>query len=447
MFGVVVLVIVSCVVNATAPASGAIPTFGFAHVTRDFGLNGISALDHWTEIRDLAEVSDGALLLRVTRRDAFGAAVAEGVVRLRADGSLDPTFAVSGLTPGELTVPLDAGTHLLVRSDGRIHLSDGVVLQYTATGEPDLTFGNNGRGFFSVGGPAFELADGFVLHAAPQQVALGGLGLQVFSPTGAQDLSRLVFTGLETNKIIPLQAPGGAHLVVTYNSPLASEPGHLLAIRPDGSLDTSFGGGDGIAPLQFDPNSAGPGLLFDAALQADGRVVMLFNSGSIDRLRVMRFNSDGSRDASFGVDGNIYVQGCGGGSVVTEPNGRIDLVLWYRFEDPPVNDDDPNKTFVVRLLTNGAIDPTFNVNGSEVGSVTLGELAVSDRSGAARALRLRSGDLVVARTQLGPTSSLELVRIAFDESSTPLPVASTITGPAQAGLFAQAHRLGVVADP
>ena len=123
-----------------------------------------------------------------------------------------------------------------------------------------------------------------------------------------------------------------------------------------------FGGGDGIAALQFAPDTA-PGVLFEAALQADGRVVMIFNQAGADpRLRVVRFNPDGSRDTSFGTDGSVVVSAAGG-SVVPEPDGQVDLVLHYRFEAPPLDTANPEKTFIVRMLADGTPDRLFNANG------------------------------------------------------------------------------------
>ncbi|HEX3088414.1 MAG TPA: delta-60 repeat domain-containing protein [Ilumatobacteraceae bacterium] len=452
-FGAAMLLALVSVVVPIATAS-AEPSAGSAHVDRAFGVDGTVALLDWTEVRDLVELPTGDLLVRVARRGTSGAVVAEGIVKLHADGTLDRSFAATSATPGELDLPLDAGVHMLVRADGRIHL-DGAVLQYTAAGLPDLTFGNNGRSQFSTGGPDFELADGFVLELNPEPVSLGGLSLQVYSPTGVQDPTRLAFTRLDSNKVIALQRPDGSHLVVAYDSPLAPEPGHLLAIGTDGVLDTSFGGGDGIAALQFAPDTA-PGVLFEAALQADGRVVMIFNQAGADpRLRVVRFNPDGSRDTSFGTDGSVVVSAAGG-SVVPEPDGRVDLVLHYRFEAPPLDTANPEKTFIVRMLADGTPDRLFNANGLVAGSVTLGELGVSDLSFNARALRLQSGNLLVARTQVlaGGASQAQLVRIGFDavpvQPPLPPPPAQpqplAVTGPAQVRLVAPARRLGIVAD-
>jgi hypothetical protein len=146
------------------------------------------------------------------------------------------------------------------------------------------------------------------------------------------------------------------------------------------------------------------------------------------------------------VNRNVIVPGAGG-SVIAEPDGRIDLALWYRFEDPPIAGDSPDKTFVVRLLPNGSVDSLFNASGLSAGSITLGEFGISDHSFNARAVRLRSGDLVFAGTQFdGAVSTVRLVRIAFDAVSVPGQIVQ-VNGPAQPALLAYARRLGVVVDP
>ncbi|NNE65752.1 MAG: hypothetical protein HKN33_04225 [Pyrinomonadaceae bacterium] len=79
-------------------------------------------------------------------------------------------------------------------------------------------------------------------------------------------------------------------------------------LNPDGSPDTSFGGGDGV--FAFQPNargSAGSAM----AMQSDGKIVVAGYSfiethpgrENIRRETVIRLNSNGTLDTSFGVNG------------------------------------------------------------------------------------------------------------------------------------------------
>jgi len=443
--GAAAIICLAASVTDAVPAAGVTAVVRLAHVDPAFGSGGIAALDPWTEVRDLVELPDGRWLVRVAQRDRFGVSISEGLVRLHANGSRDATFASSSSTPGELTLPLDAGTGLVVRADGRIVLTNGVALQFTANGDPDLAFGNNGRGLGIPGGPAFELADGFVTFCSLQPPELGGLSLQTFSPTGQPDLARLVFTGFDAGAVIPMRRPDGSSLLIARAADLAAPvAGMLLAVRSDGTLDPGFGGGDGIAPIDPVPNTAPFGRMLDAALQPDGKVVaMMFLPALTFMVRVLRFNADGTPDASFGVNGHLDVQGFDG-SVTVEPDGMIDLGLWYRFEEPPVAGDNPNKTFLVRVLPSGTVDTQFNSGRLRPGSVTLRELGVADVSGVVEMRRASNGDLLIGRSQfnVGSTSA-QLVRLVLDVAAPPPPL--RLVGAAVAG--APADRVGPVPVP
>ena len=79
----------------------------------------------------------------------------------------------------------------------------------------------------------------------------------------------------------------------------------------DGTLDTSFGGGDGVATFDIglDDDYA-----YDMVLQSDGKILLSgsTNNGTNTDFAVMRLNSDGSLDTTFG----------GGDGVITEAVGN-----------------------------------------------------------------------------------------------------------------------------
>ncbi len=83
---------------------------------------------------------------------------------------------------------------------------------------------------------------------------------------------------------------------------LALADGSIWRFTEEGSVDPSFGGGDGIVPVSTDP-SFSPDLL---AVLPDGRfVVWGVAAGSVEA--VARFLPDGSLDATFGDDGVALV--------------------------------------------------------------------------------------------------------------------------------------------
>jgi uncharacterized delta-60 repeat protein len=76
----------------------------------------------------------------------------------------------------------------------------------------------------------------------------------------------------------------------------------VVRLNADGTRDTSFGGGDGIATLTF-----GNSGWIDLALQADGRILFVGGGTSSQEIRLVRLNTDGSRDTSFATGGELVI--------------------------------------------------------------------------------------------------------------------------------------------
>ncbi len=126
-------------------------------------------------------------------------------------------------------------------------------------------------------------------------------------------------------------------------------------LRPDGTVDAGF------AAASLDN-----AIVYDTALQGDGRVVGVGTVGSAtsaSKLQVYRLLPNGSRDSGFGIGGLVAVpeppaSDTSGRSVIVEPDGRI-VVAGKRGV----------RLLVARLLANGALDPTFGTGGIYAGSL------------------------------------------------------------------------------
>ena len=168
------------------------------------------------------------------------------LVRYNSDGSLDTSFA--GVVAITDLGGIDSGASMTVQADGKIVVSgrsdgDFAVVRYNSDGSLDTSFG---------GGDGIVITD----------IGLVDLGLGVTVQTDG----KIVVSGQSDSDFA----------VVRYNS--------------DGTLDTSFGGGDGIA--------TGPGTLRSVTLQTDGKIVA---AGSNNDTLLARYNSDGTLDTSFGI--------------------------------------------------------------------------------------------------------------------------------------------------
>lgn len=103
----------------------------------------------------------------------------------------------------------------------------------------------------------------------------------------------------------------------------------LVRYNRNGRLDPTFGnGGKVVAALD-----SGGDALSAVALQADGKIVVagsLIHNNEKAAFLVARFNSDGSRDSTFGKNGRVVTtfgdSSAGGNDLVLQADGRIVVV-------------------------------------------------------------------------------------------------------------------------
>ncbi|MEZ5842967.1 MAG: delta-60 repeat domain-containing protein [Hyphomicrobiaceae bacterium] len=120
-------------------------------------------------------------------------------------------------------------------------------------------------------------------------------------------------------------------------------------------MDTGFGGGDGIVTTPVG-SSHDQGF---SALQPDGRIVVAGRSfnGSNDDFAVVRYNADGTLDTSFGGGDGIVTTPIGsshdqGFSVTMQPDGKI-VVAGYSFNGSN------NDFALIRYNADGTLDTGF----------------------------------------------------------------------------------------
>jgi uncharacterized delta-60 repeat protein len=129
----------------------------------------------------------------------------------------------------------------------------------------------------------------------------------------------------------------------------------------DGSLDTGFGGGDGIVTTSI---SAGDDKAHGLALQADGKIIVVGEtSGNGKDFAVLRYNADGSLDTLFGGGDGIVTTDFAGGSfdvayrVVVQADGRIVV--------GGASGSGTTDFAVARYLADGSLDTSFSGDGKQ----------------------------------------------------------------------------------
>jgi uncharacterized delta-60 repeat protein len=154
----------------------------------------------------------------------------------------------------------------------------------------------------------------------------------------------------------------------------------VVRFNANGTLDASFGSGGVTNPFAPNNNPSSAGAL---ALQSEGKILVVAGGGSIVRL-----NSDGSLDTSFGNGGLTTAPGVptgfgfSAGPILVEPNGKILLggtasEIAYRSEI--------FQTVLAQYEPNGSPDTTFGNGGS---------IRVAGSQGETTMALLTSGDII-----------------------------------------------------
>ncbi len=135
----------------------------------------------------------------------------------------------------------------------------------------------------------------------------------------------------------------------------------LMRYNADGSRDTSFGALGRVITAIGPAHDQGRGL----AIQTDGKIVLVGSSenGSNTDFAVVRYNTDGSLDTSFGVGGKVTTAigsaSDSAQSVAIQADGKI-VVAGYSYNGSN------NDIAVVRYNANGSLDTSFDGDGKVV---------------------------------------------------------------------------------
>jgi len=145
----------------------------------------------------------------------------------------------------------------------------------------------------------------------------------------------------------------------------------VFRLDSSGALDASFGSG-GRVTINRIPRRSGPQpgweTLWDVAVQPDGRIVVV--GPFVEGVMVIRLLPDGALDPSFGVGGIVDTSISNTREVRAVqllPDGRIVVAGWATLGGPGIG---PFAGLLFRLLSNGDFDPTFGVGGVAISTAT-----------------------------------------------------------------------------
>ena len=279
-----------------------------------------------------------------------------------------PTFATGG---GKVITDFGLATEIsndiAVQLDGKFIVVGGpsfLIARYNIDGSLDTTFDGDGKISGTFNGSAEAVAvetDGNILVAGStsQGQYTGDFALARYKPNGVIDTSfgslGLVITSFKSwrdvGAAIAIQQDGKILVAGMSDNGSSTSYNYDFAIvryNSNGSLDTSFGSG-GKVTTEFGNSRSDQGR--GICIQPDGKIIVSGTTG-LD-FAIVRYNYDGTLDTEFDGDGRLVTPNGGGGRVALQNDGKI-LLAGY---------DDKLDFVLYRYNNNGSFDPTFGNNG------------------------------------------------------------------------------------
>jgi uncharacterized delta-60 repeat protein len=337
-----------------------------------FGQGGAVVATDGFEVQSLTVQADG----KIVTGDFMRHGASHRLSRYNADGSLDPLFGSDGHA---YPPPEQAGMFALsLTGDGSMLVGGGLRLspttreafsltKYSDAGVVDTSFNGTGTATadFLVsaddfGQSVFVDSSGRIVevggsHAAVAAIALTRVNAQGARDTAFGDNGEVVTAGLGGGVGGALQADGS--IVVAADAGVARYTGA-------GSPDGSFGSGGEVtfAGLGLSGFTATTTAVQDDHILVAGSLYDNSGAGQGSNFAVIRLNSDGSLDTTFGVNGvataDFYNSDDYGQGMAVAPDGSIALV-GYAF-NPVTN---KSEFAMARFTADGQPDTTFNGTG------------------------------------------------------------------------------------
>lgn len=396
-------------------AGSATPGFHF-----DYGVLGITQL--W-EIPAIVPVPGGKFLVHLAGGDDDSNYIAR-LARFNADGSWDATFEPYEVYPiggPPQVIPLNAGPRVLVNHGDRL-------VRLDASGREDADFQ------VTIEGGWWVIVD---VEVQPDQKIVIAGSFDSVNGVPRKNIARLRVNGQvdasfdageSTDELIwdVTRQPDGKFVIAGWFFSVAGQPRAMLArLNRNGSLDAGFDLGAG-----FGDSFYGWPEVVTVAVQPDGKILV---GGYFDSYQgathhsLVRLKPNGSVDGSFNLgegflhsgfvsfpDLTFYPNYPGRVSgLALQPDGKILVVGNWVYV---------NGAFapgIVRLKTNGALDPAFRLGGTDSFAIPQPRYVSPVVGGPALAL-LRNGDILtsfyryVSVTKTEPVNYSGVVRLNGD---------------------------------
>jgi len=262
--------------------------------------------------------ADGKILAAGISNDGY---IYVALARYNPDGSLDSSFSGSGIVRTDFNSYHTSVQFLTVQADGKILVAgtggngdfgDFALARFDSKGSLDTGFDDDGIVTTSVGSSGSQgnsvivQTDSKILVAGSSN---GDFAVVSYNKDGSLDtgfdgdgkVTTDIGSFSDDAQSAKLQADDKILVAGTSWNGINSDFA-LVRYNPDGSLDASFGS-DGKVTTDF--GAANDSSSF-VTVQADGKIIMAGSSNG--DFALARYNSDGSLDASFSGDGKVTTE-------------------------------------------------------------------------------------------------------------------------------------------
>jgi uncharacterized delta-60 repeat protein len=289
------------------------------------------------------------------------------IIRLNANGSIDTSFNMGlGFNNTVNTIAIQGDGRIIVGGGFTTYQGESAnrIIRLNSDGSRDSSFniatGFNQSQYVFVSSMAMQI-DGKIIVGGDFSTYQGETANKLIrlNSDGSKDMSFNIGTGFNNGvNSIAIQADGKIIIGGGFFTYQGVGVNYIIRLNSDGSRDTSFDMGTGVS-----------GSVSTIAIQADGKIIIggiFTNYQGISTNRIIRLNSDGSRDTSFnlGTGFNTTVN-----RITLQPDGKI--VVGGGF----VTYQGEAANRIIRLNSDGSRDTGFNL-GNGFNSSTINNISI-----------------------------------------------------------------------
>lgn len=255
------------------------------------------------------------------------------LTRFNVNGTIDTDFGINGIVNTSLICEIRGSSFIKLQNDGKILVTssfatvgnadffDFATQRYNADGTIDTDFGNNGT--------------------------------VITDFNGKGDFS----TAIDLQSDGKIIVAGYSYVNNNLNTRIS-----ILRYNSDGVLDTTFANNGKLMVSSFATNSSD--YLFTLKVIDDDSILLGANTNALEinedywNFGILRINSNGFVDATFGTNGKVITD-FGGADYVTAVDEINDEIIVAGYSQISSN----SKMVLAKYLNNGDLDTTFGING------------------------------------------------------------------------------------